>query len=216
MCLWAIATNRNKKIYAGIVTLAVVCGAILTATTVNTRREAQTFLSELQAIQIGSTTFVEVQEIATRFRGHITDGTKTCLPNECDLKVRFDNAWLRRLHLAMPTTFGAVLLVRNGRLYYINAAMALYSAEQVISASTTLSEEEHGQSAYNIVTKRGVGNQPWQAIVHLTPQATPSERRAAFSFNLNCLDKLGGCKDSSDLLPSVWRETKSMSSLSDQ
>jgi len=99
---------------------------------------------------------------------------------------------------------------------YINAAMALYSAEQVISASTTLSEEEHGQSAYNIVTKRGVGNQPWQAIVHLTPQATPSERRAAFSFNLNCLDKLGGCKDSSDLLPSVWRETKSMSSLSDQ
>ena len=120
--------NRNKKIYAGIVTLAVVCGAILTATTVNTRREAQTFLSELQAIQIGSTTFVEVQEIATRFRGHITDGTKTCLPNECDLKVRFDNAWLRRLHLAMPTTFGAVLLVRNGRLYYINAAMALYSA----------------------------------------------------------------------------------------
>jgi hypothetical protein len=197
--------NRNGKIYVGIVTLAVVCTAILSAATMNTKREAQALLSELQAISIGSASFDEVQRIASRFRSRTTEGVQPCSPDECDLRISFENSWLRRLHLATPTTFGVVLLVRNGRLYYVNAAMTLYSGDQVISASTTLSDEGRGQSAYRIVAKRGVGNQPWQAIVHLTPNATLDERRAGFSFNLSCLDKLGGCKDSSDLLPSAWR-----------
>lgn len=198
--------SRHKKIYAGIIALVVACGAILTAATVRTRSEAQAFLSELEVIELGPSGYGQVQALATRFRSHVAQETKPCTSSDCSLTVRFDNTWLRRLHIATWTTFGTTLLVRDGRLYYVSTGMTLYSRERVVSAETDFSEEDHGWEPYRAITKRWGDNQPWQSVVRLTPQATLSERKAAFSFNLTCLDKLGGCRDSSDLLPSVWKD----------
>ena len=35
-------------------------------------------------------------------------------------------------------------------------------------------------------------------------QATPQERNAALALNLDCLTKLGGCKDITEFLPPMW------------
>ncbi len=87
--------------------------------------------------------------------------------------------------------------------------MKIYTHQRVLGAETILSGENEGVSLpFRVITKRWGDSQPWQAMVLLTPQATPSERKAAFAFNLNCLSKLGGCKDSKDLLPSAWRANK--------
>lgn len=198
--------SRHKRTYAAVIVSVVICAVILTAATVRTRREAQAFLSELEGIKLGPSGYEQVQLIAARFRSHMANEAKPCTSSECSLTVKFENTWLRRLHIATWTTFGATLLVRNGELYYVSTGMALYSRERVITAETDFSEGGHGWDSYRIITKRWGDNQPWQAIVRVTPQATPSERKAAFSFNLNCLNKLGGCRDSSDLLPSVWKD----------
>jgi hypothetical protein len=208
--------NTFKRISAAVLALVAVGAATVAVATIEAKREAEAFLSELRSIQLGPAGYEQVQHLATRFRSHVTQGTTTCTPGECSVSVSFENTWLRKLHLATWTNFGAILLVRNGRLYYVSAEMTLYPRERVLGAKTDLLEEGQKRVPYSVVTKRWGDNQPWQAIVQITPQATPTERKAAFSFNLGCLDKLGGCKDSSDLLPSVWRETKSRASASEQ
>jgi hypothetical protein len=200
----------HNKLYAVIFVLALVCAIVVAGAAVRTKWDAEVFLCELQDIQLGPAGLENVQAIASQFRNHVTDESKTCARNECSLTVTFQNTLLGRLHLATPTTFGAVLLVRDGRLYYINAAMRLYSRNGVISASTTLSEQHHDleQSPYTVITRRGSADRPWEAIIHLTPMASASERRDAFLFDLSCLDKVGGCRDSSDLLPSAWASSR--------
>jgi hypothetical protein len=209
--------NTFKRISLAVLALVVVCGAIAGAATIATRRQAEAFLSELRSTQLGAGGYERVKKIATRFRKGVAESGGTCSPSECSLTVSFENTCLRRLHLATWTKFGGTLLVRNGQLYHISTGMTLYTRERVIGAETILSEQSEGGSPqFRVITKRWTDNQPWQAVVQLTPQATSSERETAFAFNLSCLDKLGGCKDSSDLLPSVWRETNSMASSNDQ
>jgi len=37
--------------------------------------------------------------------------------------------------------------------------------------------------------------------------ATPFEKKVALNFDLECMTKLGGCKDISEMLPDVWKRT---------
>jgi hypothetical protein len=207
--------SRRKEIYGGIVILIAVCGVVFTTATIKTRLEAESFLHELQTFQIGETSYERVQAVAIHFRNYIVDGAKTCVPNDCSVTLKFENMWLRNLHLARWTTFGATLLVRDGRLHYVSTGMTMYSRDQVISAGTFLSDEGHETAPFRVVTKRWNNDQPWQVIVQLTPQAMPQQKDLGFSFNLGCLDKLGGCKDSSDLLPSAWKENRDHAWISD-
>jgi hypothetical protein len=197
--------TKTNRVFTSVVAVAATFVVILSAVIINAKKNAEALLSELQNIQMGQTGFDEVRAIAMQYSSHVRKGTGICMPSECNLTLGFENLWLQRLHLAPRTTFGAVLLVRNGRIYYVNTAMTLDSGDEVISASTTMVEEDHGQPSYSVVTKRGVDNRPWQVIVHLTPRATVSQQQRAFQFNLACLYRLGGCKDSSNLLPSVWQ-----------
>ena len=41
---------------------------------------------------------------------------------------------------------------------------------------------------------------PQYFVIYLKPNATRSQREIAYSFNLKCLDKIGGCRDKYELL----------------
>lgn len=155
-----------------------------------------------------------MQELVARFRSHATQVTSTCSPRECSVRVIFENTWLRKLHLATWTSFATNLMVRDGQLYYVSTGMKLYTRDRVIGAESTLMEPREGWlEPFRVVTQGDDSRPPSVIIVHFTPQATQSEREAAFAFNLSCLDELGGCKHSSDLLPSVWRDNREQSDL---
>lgn len=199
--------HNNMKILAAVLVLVVICGTVIAVATIANKREAQAFLSEIRNTQLGPGGYARLKEIETRFHNHVVANSESCSPNQCSLTLSFQNTWLRRLHLAIWTKFGATLLVKNENLYYISAGMTLYTPARVIGSETILSDQDKVDSKpFTVVTKRWGDNQPWQAIVMLTPRAAPTERESAFAFNLSCLNKLGGCKDSSDLLPSAWRE----------
>jgi hypothetical protein len=57
---------------------------------------------------------------------------------------------------------------------------------------------------YVVSHRRDRKGLPESVSVYLTPAATPTARQQAYGFNLDCLARLGGCKDSSELLPSAW------------
>lgn len=185
----------------------VACAVIVAVPAVRTRRRAEAFLSNLRNVELGPQGYEKVRLLWDRFHADAAEGAGTCTPSECILTVNFQNTWLRRLRLATWTEFGATLSVHNGNLYDIRASMKLYSRKRVIGAETILSDQSEGAGPpFRIITKRWSDNAPWQAIVQLTSHAAPAEREKAFAFNLGCLDKLGGCRDSSDLLPAVWSD----------
>lgn len=53
---------------------------------------------------------------------------------------------------------------------------------------------------------RNVG-QTWNGSVEFGQKATPTQKRAAWAVNLNCLAAFRGCNDISQLLPTVWKLT---------
>jgi hypothetical protein len=42
-------------------------------------------------------------------------------------------------------------------------------------------------------------SRPSQTVIYIKPSATVGQREAAYSFNLNRLDRLGGCRDKGQL-----------------
>jgi len=53
------------------------------------------------------------------------------------------------------------------------------------------------------VSPHGTSRQMWSGLVAYDKRATPQQRDAALSLNVNCLIRLGGCKDIVDLLPTM-------------
>jgi hypothetical protein len=41
---------------------------------------------------------------------------------------------------------------------------------------------------------------PSQISIYIKPTATPAQRLAAYSFNLKCMDKIGGCRNEAEAL----------------
>jgi len=54
------------------------------------------------------------------------------------------------------------------------------------------------------VNPHGTSQQMWNGLVEFDTRATPQQRDAALALNLDCLTRIGGCKDIVDLLPGVW------------
>ena len=188
--------KTTKGILVVLFAAGVSVAIAIAFATWNTEKKAAALLSEVERMQIGGTG-EEVQEIAAQFSAYATKAVDSrCTSGECNLTLGFENAWLRRLHLAPPTKFGVVLLVRDGSVYHINVAMLVYADKQTIGVETTLSEKSNPRIENTIETIRS-----GQIAVRLSPRATLEQRKAAFSFNLACLHKLGGCKDTRDLLP---------------
>jgi hypothetical protein len=47
----------------------------------------------------------------------------------------------------------------------------------------------------------------WNGDVSFGQKTTPNQKRAALALNLGWLAAFGGCKDISELLPSLWKRT---------
>ncbi len=62
----------------------------------------------------------------------------------------------------------------------------------------------HGCGVRFDVNPHGTTYQMWNGLVEFNTAATPEQREAALSLNLGCFVRIGGCKDITDLLPTMW------------
>lgn len=181
------------------------------------RSNAVRLLKSLTPVRVDHTTFNQVESLADRYGGYAA-----CVGDNC--LFQFQNEWLHRLHLAPRTEF-TVMLQRagspgdpgGGTVGAIDMAM-LVSADPggdggspggaIASALVFDRGQVDGDGpggAYQASITFEADGRPERTVVMLTPGATARQRTRARAFAMGCLTRLGGCKTSHDLLPSVWQ-----------
>ncbi|HXE31945.1 MAG TPA: hypothetical protein VN515_09115 [Terriglobales bacterium] len=181
------------------------------------RSNAVRFLKQLNRIQVNQTHFQQVEQLAGQFGSYAA-----CMGDNC--LFQFQNQWLHLLHLAPSTQF-SVMMQRGGSpsdpgggtVGTLDMAM-LVSRDDAgggAIASALVFERAHGdpRDPYQASITFGSDGRPGRTVVTLAPGSSPRQRSRARAFNLQCLTRLGGCKNSRDLLPSVWQGARRIESV---
>jgi len=199
--------RRSKAtVYVAFVLIILVIGIAIG--TRRTRHRAVSFLRDAVALQVRVGTFEQVRNLAERYGGNPT--SSECSAPSCAYSFEFKNTWLRILGLAPSTRLTCTLRVREGILDLRECLFI--SGNTSASFAASIWEMPHlpqGVPEPFHVSRQWSGAR-WRVYVQLTPEATSEQRRIAYSLNLDCLSRIGGCEDAQQLLPSVtWGDTQS-------
>jgi hypothetical protein len=192
--------------------LAGLCG-YTTWQAYRCRKSAEALLSDLRRMKVGEATLADVQQLARTHSRFLNKGDPFRLDEWLRFSFLYDNydgddnyvlqrirLWrldLWRFHLAPEDcAFSVIVDVHRDRLERIT--MGLSSDVMPRTFSATVDDEvpeisPHSQSYVE-------GALPQQISIYIKPNATPAQREYAYSFNLKCMDKIGGCRDKSELL----------------
>ncbi len=216
----AMTTLLNKRLKLSgplrylvwVLVAALFLGVLgVTVGVFQTKRKAQQLLRVMQAIKPGYTTLAEAQRLTEQFRGkRWTEGD--CAGGECRIEMWLDNLWLSRIRLATPTALSASVSIREGRVVGLGVVLKTWRGDYdwfgVLVAEDGCYPCYPDQKPYKVTLKVDELGRPWETLVDLTAGSTPSQRQQAYQLNLNCLTKIGSCKDSREMLPSVWQDGK--------
>jgi len=213
-----VKVRRVIKIGLALLTILAALCAIAAVVAVRSSRktehEAQMFLQEFVSLHLGQSTFEDARQVADRYGDRLWVGDAFyghalrlpgagglppgCSADHCDYLFEFQNTWLHRLHLARFTSFGAEIKIRNG-LVVIRSIEFLVVRGQLIFFAAVV-EDSTDKLRRPLPSRRLKA----KTIIWLTAESTAAERQQSFAFNLECLSKIGGCKDSFELLPGPW------------
>ncbi len=186
------------------------------------RNKAEAFLKEATALQLRLTTVEQIEQLSARYEGRIEPGT--CDPHGCAYFFSFDNGWLHRLRLAPYTQITCTLGATDSALVY--RRVDLVTRNKSLDFGAFVDEWLTYPKGLQFLSKpfdvrlqpKGVlANVRWRVHVNLTADATPEQHRIAYSLNLRCLTKIGGCEDAQEMLPSVtWGDFSRTASIHQQ
>ncbi len=221
--------KRPTLTYIGgacVITALLIAGSVIAFEAAQTRRSAEGLLLEARELRVGDSNSVRVLQLAEKYHGGIRKGVE-CKPSNCAIDIEIRNRSLSRFHLAPPTSFAVSFFTSQGRsvqisfgmmstilgpTYYLRRwfygeAPSFTFAAEVLD-DLEKSEFHQSDEKYSALARRDYfQNRPEILIVHLTPKVDLKVRDKALAFNLSCLSKLGGCRDASEFLPVVWRES---------
>ena len=163
------------------------------------RARGNAFLSDLRQLRVGQSMLDDVLRIKTKYQGRSWSEDKVCGQDQCIVNFSFDNKWLYRFGLVPGTGFIGGLTVSKGILVRIDLAL---QSNPKFDAIMDEIPAEPNVPAYTVGGKELVSRPAYSYVwAHITSAASQDERDRVYAFNLKCLTKLGGRKDSNELLP---------------
>jgi hypothetical protein len=161
-------------------------------------KDAEAALSDVRALEVGSSTTDDIRRIAQRFSRYQDVGD--CGEPTCAV-LRFYNPILVRARLPR-TSFLTVELAGTDKLNWISANMGNNRGFSAVAQSTP--QASLGR-AFVVGGKVPVGARKpvLYLVVRFTPQATADQKRAALDFNTDCLKEFTGCASADEMLPEV-------------
>jgi hypothetical protein len=157
------------------------------------------FLSDVRRLRVGQSTYDDVLRIKTKYDGRSWSEDKACDQDQCIVNFSFDNKWLYRFGLVPGTGFIGGLTVRKGILVRIDLAL---QSNPKFDAMMDEIPAEPDVLVYEVGGKQLISRPAYSYVwAHITSAASQDERQKVYAFNLKCLTKWGGCKDSNELLP---------------
>jgi len=196
----------KMKIVVGGSAILVTVALFGAVVVIRKEQAAESFLSQSRALVLGHATLSDARKTLDDYRRYQLNAT-SCASNECEIAFRFRNSLLSLLHLAPPTGLDSFLRFHDGILVnretYLGQGLCcvVYVREDLPSSQTATLK-----SSFSRKLQRDGTGRPWKAIVYLTPQAIQQEKDLAYSFNLRCLYKIGGCKTAEELSPAIWKK----------
>lgn len=110
------------------------------------------------------------------------------------------NRWLHWFLFAPLTRFGATIYVKDNCVCDRSVGMFTTAGGFTGVLVTEFRERPFLRPFTSVLN-------PVKVLVTMDARATPPERTAAYSINLDCLTKLRGCRDTREMDPAIWQNS---------
>jgi hypothetical protein len=227
---------RRIFLLAGMMLIAILIAQLaLLAANFRTRRRAESLLSSLQKLKLGTSTFEDVQPLIVNYKAYTNPLGSACPSGDAAYGISISNntidalGWnsLLRDVGVRPVGADATLSFKNGRLCsFVYSPRALLSASRypfredsrsmtsqliMIHNRTIVQAQPYNDENYNITRLDTImrGREAGTFVgllVTITPSATPSEYRHALTFDLSCFTSLQGCRTICQLMPLAFQD----------
>jgi hypothetical protein len=192
-------TKWVTTVLGGIVLVALLLLAFALGQAYRAREFGNAFLSDVGKLRVGQSTYEDVLRVQARYRSRSSVEGGSCDRNLCVLAFSAGNEWLYRLGLVPGAMFVGSMTVKQGRLARVSAS--LQSNPQLDAAMDEIPAEQNVE-AYEVGGKHFISRPAYSYVwAHITSAASENERRKVYAFNMGCLTRWGGCKDSNEILP---------------
>jgi hypothetical protein len=224
-------TRITGRIVVVIICLIFVITLIIFPLDIYKRKQAEQLAQELQTVNLGEPSAQEALSFIHRFGGAKIDtavitnetlnpGVGPCAQADETYSIERGLSYtanrvlahLRPLHKMglQPWMAGATIYLRNHVVLCVAFSASVFDSDgQEIEARAQLTPHEEardeGASRYRV----SVGTLRGHIHIleaHVSPEATPEQRRHAFAFDLACLTTLGGCQRPCQIMPWAWHD----------
>lgn len=171
-----------------------------------TQVEAEHFVEDLRQLQVGHSTADQITRLANRYRGQwrknpTSENVPPCGSGARIVDFVFENRWLHWFLFAPFTRFSATIYVKDNRACF--RSMGMFNS---VGGFTGVHVTEFRESPIS----RSFDSQLnlVKAVITMDAGATSQGRAAAFSVNLDCLSQLRGCRDTRQMAPLIWQNSR--------
>jgi hypothetical protein len=187
-----------KKVLLGVSLCALGLTLFIALDGYIVERHAESFLAQWESIKIpGDAT--QIDAIFQKLGDRYTRRSQQCTASDCDYYFAFQNTWINRLHLAPRRTFGARVVVTDGRVVYKELSFTQGSLLELLSQVSDVDcyPCRSASKPYQI-SINGLHSQ-----VVLTPSSTREERVISYQFNLKFLNSVRHLRNTKELQPAL-------------
>jgi hypothetical protein len=208
-CGWTLLPCDMRKLIQRILvfgagTLILSC-AVLIGEGVYIRQTAENFIQDLRNLDSAAdpTSYFRAlqRKYGNRFKG------EKCAADECFDRIVLDNRYLSVFHLVPKSEIRVGFILEHGTL---ESFFMEYTSEIFKENSPIVNFQEvfhvYESSDYFFINPHGRDSmETTNGIVDFARISTPKQKEAALALNLTCMTAFHGCKDISELLPTIWK-----------
>jgi hypothetical protein len=176
---------------------------------VKTRRDAKVLIGELSELSVSKSPNDTFDAFWWKY-GRSWKNSDECTMHFCTYEAEISNNAIARLHIEPYTEMKIWFRVDRGAL--VTTMIEYRSARKGPNSPVVHVQQDvcgPGCGVRFDVNPHGTTEQMWNGFVEFNANATQAQRDAALAFNLDCFSRIGGCKDITELLPTVWRRADS-------
>jgi hypothetical protein len=199
--LFGLAPKRLRAVLIATTTVIGIAGllyGVVLIENLRIARDAQAALTDVQRLEVGSSTIADMQKFAEKFSRHRAHGLD-CGKRTCAV-FQFYNPLMMRMQLP-KTTYFTIALEGQDRLDWMELSMVNNRGSSVHVVSRT--DGQRGNFMAGGKVPVGAVRPVLSIFVRFSPEATATQKTAALSFNMDCVRSLRGCGFADEMLPQV-------------
>jgi hypothetical protein len=205
-----VEMTRFTRFSLGVIALTVAFITAWAGCRFYLQRQVTSLLEDLRSVDTSRDPTGLSKMLMKKYEGHFID--RHCEADYCANRFLFTNRALSTFHFA-PRSEIEVTFEQEGdsvRDVYIVYTSAVFQENSpvVYVSETFCTERAPSFCDYFALNPHGRNvSQTWNGDVSFSQRVKPEIRKAGWGLNLGCFTALRGCKDVSELLPTLWKVT---------